>query len=188
MVLTLGVVLFISGEHVQCKDSCPLHPCWSHRWAGTTTMRDPEILMHSAAQGGQASTQTDTLQETPLLTPVPPSLPPAQLLGGAPLPGHCLGWRRPCRLHVVPEPRVASAALCWTHRHRQLQVGGSGSCMTSFLVVFKFLLHSGSDNNNLPAMWETCVQSLGWQDPLEKEIATHSSILAWSQTQLSNCM
>ena len=77
---------------------------------------------------------------------MPPSLPPAQLLEGAPLPGHCLGWGRPCRLHVVPEPRVASAALCWTHRHRQLQVGGSGSCMTSFLVVFKFLLHSGSDN------------------------------------------
>ena len=32
---------------------------------------------------------------------------------------------------------------------------------------------------NLPAMWETQVQSLGWEDPLEKEKATHSSILAW---------
>ena len=32
---------------------------------------------------------------------------------------------------------------------------------------------------SLPAMWETWVQSLGWEDPLEKEIATHSSILAW---------
>ena len=31
----------------------------------------------------------------------------------------------------------------------------------------------------LPAMWETRVWSLGWEDPLEKEIATHSSILAW---------
>ena len=31
----------------------------------------------------------------------------------------------------------------------------------------------------LPAMWETWVQSLGWEDPLEKEMATHSSILAW---------
>ena len=31
---------------------------------------------------------------------------------------------------------------------------------------------------NLPAMWETCVQSLGWEDPLEKGKATHSSILA----------
>ena len=33
--------------------------------------------------------------------------------------------------------------------------------------------------NNLPAMWETWVQSLGWEDPLEEGMATHSSILAW---------
>ena len=32
---------------------------------------------------------------------------------------------------------------------------------------------------NLPAMWETWVQSLGWEDPLEKGMADHSSILAW---------
>ena len=32
---------------------------------------------------------------------------------------------------------------------------------------------------NLPAMQETQVQSLGWEDPLEKARATHSSILAW---------
>ena len=32
---------------------------------------------------------------------------------------------------------------------------------------------------NLPAMQETWVQSLGQEDPLEKEMATHSSILAW---------
>ena len=40
---------------------------------------------------------------------------------------------------------------------------------------------------NLPAMWETWVQSLGWEDPLEKGEATHSSILAWkSQTWLND--
>ena len=32
---------------------------------------------------------------------------------------------------------------------------------------------------NQTAMWETWVQSLSWEDPLEEEIATHSSILAW---------
>ena len=32
---------------------------------------------------------------------------------------------------------------------------------------------------NLPEMQETCVQSLGQEDPLEKEMATHSSILTW---------
>ena len=57
---------------------------------------------------------------------------------------------------------------------------------------------------NLPTVWETWVQSLGWEDPLEEGMATHSSILAWkipmdrgaclatfhgvakSQTQMSN--
>ena len=32
---------------------------------------------------------------------------------------------------------------------------------------------------NLPAMWDAWVQSLGWEDPLEKGMATHSSVLAW---------
>ena len=32
---------------------------------------------------------------------------------------------------------------------------------------------------NLPAMWETWVHFLGWEDPLQKGKATHSSILAW---------
>ena len=32
---------------------------------------------------------------------------------------------------------------------------------------------------NLPAMWATWVQSPGWEDPLEKEMATDSSNLAW---------
>ena len=32
---------------------------------------------------------------------------------------------------------------------------------------------------NLPAVWEPQVLSLGWEDPLEERMATHSSILAW---------
>ena len=51
---------------------------------------------------------------------------------------------------------------------------------------------------NLPAMWETWVPSVGWEDPLEKEKATHSIILVYripwtvhgdtkSQIQLSDC-
>ena len=35
---------------------------------------------------------------------------------------------------------------------------------------------------NLPAMWKTGVGSLGWEDPLEKEMETHSSILAWEKS------
>ena len=72
-------------------------------------------------------------------------------------------------------------------------------CFASHLVSFKPILHitirvinlnikSDFDYlrasllaqlvNNLPAMWETWVQSLGWEDPLEKRKAIHSSILA----------
>ena len=32
---------------------------------------------------------------------------------------------------------------------------------------------------NVPAMWETWILSLGWEDPLEEGMAAHSSILAW---------
>ena len=39
---------------------------------------------------------------------------------------------------------------------------------------------AGSDGKqHLPTMQETWVQSLGWKDPLEEEMATHSSIRAW---------
>ena len=37
----------------------------------------------------------------------------------------------------------------------------------------------GSVVKNPPAMWETWVRSLGWEDPLEEGMTTHSSILAW---------
>ena len=37
----------------------------------------------------------------------------------------------------------------------------------------------GSVVKNPPPVWETQVQSLGWEDPLEKGMATHFSILAW---------
>ena len=32
---------------------------------------------------------------------------------------------------------------------------------------------------NLPTIWETWVKSMGWEDLLEKGMATHSSVLAW---------
>ena len=37
----------------------------------------------------------------------------------------------------------------------------------------------GSVVKNLPAMQETWARSLGWEDPLEEEMVTHSSMLAW---------
>ena len=62
--------------------------------------------------------------------------------------------------------------------------------MPLFLLVIQFFLCSDSGYylgaslvaqmvKNLPAMQETWILSLCWEDPLEKEMATHSSILAW---------
>ena len=48
-----------------------------------------------------------------------------------------------------------------------------------FLSVFQRASVVAQMVKNRPAMWETWVQSLGWEDALEKEMATHSSILAW---------
>ena len=58
---------------------------------------------------------------------------------------------------------------------------GARRCLLIFLSRFS---SSGASSvaqlvNNLPAVWETWVRSLVWQDPLEKGKATHSSIMAW---------
>ena len=51
-----------------------------------------------------------------------------------------------------------------------------------YLMLFIFPFRAslvGQLIKNLLAKWDTWVQSLGWEDPPEKEMATHSSILAW---------
>ena len=49
------------------------------------------------------------------------------------------------------------------------------------MLTFKVFLTSlvAQMVKHLPIMWKTRVRSLGWEDPLKKEMATHSSILAW---------
>ena len=51
----------------------------------------------------------------------------------------------------------------------------------NFLIVEHSLQGSlvAQTIKRLHAMWETWVRSLGWEDPLEKEMATHSNTLAW---------
>ena len=58
------------------------------------------------------------------------------------------------------------------------------SSINSFAILFVFVLCvwaslTAQIVKNMPAMQETWVWSLGWEDPLEKGMATHSSILAW---------
>ena len=63
---------------------------------------------------------------------------------------------------------VYGAAQSWT-RLKQLS-SSSSSSRTSLIAQLE---------NNLPAMQETWVRSMGQEDPLEKKLSTHSSILAW---------
>ena len=56
--------------------------------------------------------------------------------------------------------------------------GGGRATSSGYTVVLRASLVAQTVKN-LPAMLEMQVQSLGWEDPLEKEMATHSSILAW---------
>ena len=50
---------------------------------------------------------------------------------------------------------------------------------TTFSVLILDLMLVAQLVKNLPAMWETSVQSLGWEDALEKGKASHSIFLAW---------
>ena len=60
---------------------------------------------------------------------------------------------------------------CYSCKHRFIDSLMSNSTRPAFLVAHLV--------KNMPAMWETWVRPLGWEDPLEKEKATHFSILAW---------
>ena len=53
---------------------------------------------------------------------------------------------------------------------------------TGYLLQYSWASFVAELVKDLPAMQETWVQSLGWEDPLEKGKATHSSILAWRIT------
>ena len=57
-------------------------------------------------------------------------------------------------------------------RHRRLEIKIPHYCTPSASLVVQSV-------KSLPAVQETWGQSLGWEDPLQKEMANHSSILAW---------
>ena len=63
----------------------------------------------------------------------------------------------------IPIPKKDNAKECSNYR-------------TSALILLPLIAQLA---NHLPVMKETWVQFLGWEDPLEKEIAMHSNILAW---------
>ena len=74
-------------------------------------------------------------------------------------------WKRSV---FIPVPKKGNAKECSNYRTIALISHTSKGAS----LVAQRLKH-------LPAMWKTRVRSLGWEDPLEKEMATHSSVLAW---------
>ena len=102
-------------------------------------------------------------------------------------------WKADCKLHphgfltvwsVVPQPCVVQGPAVdstvsilrgETNTNKKSQTrdfpGGPIAKGASSLVA--------QTVKNWPAMWETWLQSLGWEAPLEEEMTTHSSILAW---------
>ena len=70
-----------------------------------------------------------------------------------------------------------------TYRYCNLWVFLILSCYVLVVIYYRTIERGASlvaqTVKNLPAMWGTWVQSLGWEDALEESMATHSSILAW---------
>ena len=106
--------------------------------------------------------------------------------------GHCL-LRYFYRLFLFGEeiyftcPGFISERGCCQHRHF-IFLGDPGSIPglgrsagegIGYPLQYSWAFLVAQLVKNLPAMWETWVQSLGWEDALEKGKATHSSILAW---------
>ena len=70
---------------------------------------------------------------------------------------------------------LSSPVAYWTSSY----LGGSSFGVITFCLLYCSYFLMAQMVKRLPTMQETQVQSLGWEDTLEKEMATHSSILAW---------
>ena len=110
---------------------------------------------------------------------------------------HSLLWSTQSRLGIVNKAEIDVFLEISCFFDDPLDVGnlisGSSAFSKASWNIWKFMVHillkPGLENfehyqvaqrlKGLPAMRETWVRSLGWEDPLEKEMATHSTILAW---------
>ena len=84
---------------------------------------------------------------------------------------------------MATHSRILAWRIPWTEEPGRLQSMGSqrvGRDQATDTFTFRDF-PGGSVVRNPPAMQETQVPSLGGEDPLEKEMATHSSILAWTE-------
>ena len=95
-----------------------------------------------------------------------------------------LSWEDPLEKEMATWSSILSWRIPWTEEPGGLQsMGHKESDTTERLnwteLIPKLGLPRWLSGKDLPAVQETWIQSLNWEDPLEKEMATHSSILAW---------
>ena len=93
-----------------------------------------------------------------------------------------LGPEDPLEKEMTTHSSILAWRIPWMEEPGRLQSTGSKESDTTERLHFHF--HFGASLvtqmvKHLPAVRETRVQSLGPEDPLEKEMATHSSVLAW---------
>ena len=82
----------------------------------------------------------------------------------------------------LPNPGIEPLSPAQSGRFFTTVPPGKPICTHVYICIYKYIYMGflvAQLVKNPPAMWETWVQSLGWEDPLEKGNATHSCILAW---------
>ena len=92
---------------------------------------------------------------------------------------HCLPLRQVAPFPPNPTPFLGTAGLQMCHSTPPFQLSFSPEKKATCFLPIKPASLVAQMVTNLPAMQETQVSSLGQEDPLEKGMATHSSILAW---------
>ena len=105
-----------------------------------------------------------------------------------------LGPEDPLEKEIATHSRILAWEILWTEEPDGLQSIGSQKSRHHWVTehahphMHQFIRKDTTQEQaspvaqmvkHLPAMWETWVRSLGWEDPLEKEMATHSTIFVW---------
>ena len=81
---------------------------------------------------------------------------------------------------VFPDSSVGKESTCNAGDPRSIPESGRSSGEgIGYPLRYSWVSIVAQLVRNLPAMWESWVRSLAWEDPLEKGKATHSNILAW---------
>ena len=101
---------------------------------------------------------------------------------GNPLQYSCLTPQKAAQRNILgfPDSSVGKESTCDAGNPSWIPgLGWSAGEGIGYLLQYSWASLVAQLVKNLPAMQETWVQSLGWEDPLEKGTAAHSSILAW---------